>query len=181
MQNRRVSSSDPAPSQRRVVLMRHAEAEAWAQDDHARRLTGQGRADAAAAGRWLSESAFTPDHALVSSAIRTKETWALAAESAGWDLTPTIEDGLFSASPETALDLMRESPAHACALIVVGHNPTIAYLAQMLDDGSGDPEAGAAMVGGYPPCAVTVFGFDGDWADLDMAAASLQAFHTGRP
>ena len=180
MHNHRVTSSDPVPSQRRVVLMRHAKAEAWGQDDHARRLTGQGRADAAAAGRWLSESAFTPDHALLSSAIRTRETWALAAEAAGWDLTPAIEEGLFSASPEAALDLIRESPAHAHAVIVVGHNPTIAYLAQLLDDGSGDPEAGAAMVGGYPPCAVAVFGFDGEWADLDMASASLQAFHPGR-
>lgn len=179
MENRRVDSPDPAPSQRHLVLVRHAKAEAWGEDDHARRLTDRGRTDASSAGRWLTGTGFTPDHALVSSATRTRETWGLLAESAGWDLEPVVEDALFAASPETALDLLRESPAGARAVLALGHNPTIAFLAQMLDDGSGDQEAAAAMVGGYPPGAVAVFAFDGEWAELDMAAASLRAFHTG--
>lgn len=179
MENRRVTSSDPTP-QRRLVLMRHAKAEAWGEDDHARRLTEKGRADATAAGQWLAASGFSPDHALVSSATRTRETWSLLSEGAGWELAPVIEDVLFSASPETALDLLRESPAEAFSVIAVGHNPTIAYLAQLLDDGSGDEAASAAMVGGYPACAMTVFDFSGDWADLDLASACLRAFHAGR-
>ena len=177
MQNLRVSSSGSTPSQRLLVLVRHAKAEAWGEDDHSRRLTEKGRADAVAAGEWLAGSGFAPDHALVSSATRTRATWDLMAGGAGWDLAPVVDEALFSASPDTALDLLRESPAAALSVIAVGHNPTIAYLAQMLDDGSGDAEASAGMIGGYPPCAVTVFGFDGDWADLDIASASLRAFH----
>jgi len=160
--------------------MRHAKAEAWGEDDHDRCLTEKGRADATAAGRWLAELGFIADHALVSSATRTRETWDLVSGGAGWELAPVIEDALFTASPETALDLLRDSPAETVSMIAVGHNPTIAYLAQMLDDGSGDAEASAGMVGGYPTSAVSVFDFDGDWADLDMASASLRAFHVGR-
>jgi phosphohistidine phosphatase len=63
---------------------------------------------------------------------------------------------------------------------VIGHNPTVAYLAQMLDDGEGDPAASADMTSGYPTCALTVLRFEGTWSDLAMASASVTAFHVGR-
>lgn len=179
MQNRRVTSSDPTPLQRRLVLMRHAKAEAWGEDDHARALTEKGRTAAAAAGRWLADRGFVPDHALVSSATRTRQTWEELSAAAGWGLTPVFEDALFAASPENALDLLREAPETAVSLIAIGHNPTIAFLAQLLDDGSGDVEASSAMVGDYPTSTLAVYGFDGEWADLDLASASLQAFRRG--
>jgi phosphohistidine phosphatase len=50
----------------------------------------------------------------------------------------------------------------------------------MLDDGEGDPAATTDMVGGYPTCAMTVLAFDGDWSSLDLASASVTAFHVGR-
>ena len=161
-------------------MMRHAKAESWGESDHERQLADRGRDDAAAAGRWLVEQGFTPDRALVSSAARTRETWDAVASGAGWDLAPVLDDGLYSAGPDTALDLMRETPDEARSLIMIGHNPTVAYLAQMLDDGAGDPASTADMAGGYPTCAITVLTFAGPWADLDMASASVAAFHVGR-
>ena len=171
---------DSSPDARLLVLMRHAKAESWGESDHDRRLSEQGRADAEAAGRWLAEQGFTPDHALVSSSIRTQETWEAVATAAGWSLEPVLDDGLYSAGPDTALDLMNETPDEASALFVLGHNPTVAYLAQMIDDGEGDPAAIADMAGGYPTCALTMLAFDGSWADLAMASASVVAFHVGR-
>lgn len=171
---------DVSADSRLLVVMRHARAESWGENDHDRRLSEQGMADAAAAGRWLAEQSFSPDHALVSSAHRTRDTWDALSGAAGWTLAPDFDEAIYSAGPDTALDLMRETPAGARALIVIGHNPTVAYLAHMLDDGDGDPAAGAAMAGGYPTCAVTVLAFRGEWADLDMASASVAAFHVGR-
>ncbi|MEO7627185.1 MAG: histidine phosphatase family protein [Nocardioides sp.] len=165
---------------RLLVVMRHATAESWGESDDLRRLTEHGLADAAAAGAWLADLGFMPDHALVSSATRTQETWAALSGAAGWGLDPEFDDGLYSAGPDTALDLIRATPAEARSLVVIGHNPTIAYLAQMLDDGEGDPAATADMAGGYPACALTVLRFDGDWSDLDMASAAVAAFHVGR-
>ena len=165
---------------RLLVLMRHAKAESWGDSDHDRRLTEHGLADSAAAGRWLAEQGFVPDHALVSSATRTQETWAALSGAAGWALDPTLDDGFYSAGPDTALDLIRATPTEVRSLVVIGHNPTVAYLAQMLDDGEGDPAASADMAGGYPACALTVLRFEGDWSDLDMASASVAAFHVGR-
>lgn len=160
--------------------MRHAKAEAWGESDQGRSLEPRGHADAAATGRWLAERGFVPDHALVSSAVRTRETWEAVAGSAGWDLDPDYDTGLYAAGPEAALDLIREVPPDATDVIVIGHNPTVAYLAQLLDDGAGDADAGAAMAGGYPTSAVTVLEYDGTWVELDMASASVVAFHVGR-
>lgn len=161
-------------------MMRHAKAESWGASDQERHLTEQGRADAAAAGRWLAEQGITPDHALISSATRTQETWEAVSAGAGWSLAAVFDEGLYSAGPDTTLDLMREAPTEARALFVIGHNPTVAYLAQMLDDGEGDPAASADMAGGYPTCALTVLTFTGSWSDLAMASASVTAFHVGR-
>ena len=50
----------------------------------------------------------------------------------------------------------------------------------MLDDGEGDDAANEGDDLGYPTSAVAVFEYDGDWAELDPAAARLVAFHAGR-
>jgi phosphohistidine phosphatase len=165
---------------RRLVVVRHAKAEQTADTDHARGLLDRGRADAAAAGQWLAGQGVVPDHALVSAATRALETWTALASGAGWDLQPSVDEGLYTAGPDTALDLLRRTPADARVLVVVGHNPTMAHLAQLLDDGEGDPGASNAMVSGFPTSAVAVFEYDGAWADLDLTSARLTTFHVGR-
>jgi phosphohistidine phosphatase len=89
-------------------------------------------------------------------------------------------ESLYTAGPETALDLVRETPDDVEALVVVGHNPTMAYLAQLLDDGEGDERAGHDMATGFPTSALAVFAVTGSWAGLDLASARLVAFHVGR-
>lgn len=121
-----------------------------------------------------------PDHALVSAAPRARETWEALAAGADWSVEPNLDEGLYSAGPDTALDLIRGTPADAGVLVVVGHNPTMAQLAQLLDDGGGDAEASKAMTSGFPTTAVAVFEYDGEWADLDLTSARLVAFHVGR-
>jgi phosphohistidine phosphatase len=165
---------------RRLVVVRHSKAEQAGETDHARRLIDRGRSDAEAAGRWLAEKNVVPDHALVSAAPRARETWDALSAGAGWSVEPVLDEGLYSAGPDTALDLIRGTPADAGVVVVVGHNPTIAQLAQLLDDGEGDPEACTAMASGFPTSAVAVFEYDGAWADLDLTSARLVAFHVGR-
>ena len=75
---------------------------------------------------------------------------------------------------------MREVEKGITSVMVVGHNPTMASLAAILDDGEGDEEAGNEMALGFPTSAVAVFEYDGDWDDLDEASASVVAFHVGR-
>lgn len=167
---------------RTLVIMRHAKAEASAPTDHDRELSERGHADASDAGRWLAEQGFTPEYALVSAAARTTETWEDVATAGGWDLSVAeYDEGLYTASTDAALDLIREIDDGISSLIVIGHNPTISYLVQLLDDGDGDEEAGNQIaIGGHPTAGAAIFAYDGEWAGLEEGAATLRAFHVGR-
>lgn len=160
--------------------MRHGKAEPGGETDALRELAQRGWGDALEGGRWLADTGVTPDAALVSSARRAMSTWRAIAEGGSFDVEATYSDSLYSAGPETALDLVRETSEDADALVVVGHNPTMAYLAQLLDDGGGDDEAGREMATGFPTSALAVFTVAGPWAGLDLASARLVAFHVGR-
>ena len=90
----------------------------------------------------------------MSSARRTASTWLALAEGGSFEAEATYSEALYAAGPETALDLVRETDDDVTALVVVGHNPTMAYLAQLLDDGTGDEEAGRQMATGFPTGAL---------------------------
>jgi phosphohistidine phosphatase len=158
--------------------MRHAKAEQDGPTDFERPLAARGRREAEAAGAWLSGQRFAPEHALVSAALRTRETWDAVANGAGWDLEPELDRGLYAAGPESALDLVRQVGDDVARLLVIGHNPTIATLAQLLDDGEGDPELAADMLRGYPTSAIAVFEHDGAWSALGEGTARLVGFHS---
>jgi phosphohistidine phosphatase len=166
--------------QRVIVVIRHAKAEQAGPTDFERDLAPRGRQDAAVLGSWLAEQGVVADHALVSAASRTQQTWAEVAGAAGWTVEAEIDRGLYAAGPETALDVLRTAPDTARTLVVIGHNPTVAYLAQMLDDGEGDVDATNQMTIGYPTGAVTLLSYDGTWAELDEGTASVTAFFVAR-
>jgi phosphohistidine phosphatase len=168
------------PSTRTLVVVRHSKAEQAGPTDLERELTPRGRRDAVAAGSWLSSLGVVPETALVSAATRTRQTWAAAAEGAGWELEPTFDQGLYAAGPDTVLDLLRTLDDGCTTAVVIGHNPTMAVLAQLLDDGEGDTESGTAMALGFPTSAVAVFAYDGEWVDLAPGSARVAAFHVAR-
>jgi phosphohistidine phosphatase len=165
---------------RQLVVMRHAKAEPHGDSDAERELVQKGYDDAVEAGRWLADRDFTPDAALVSSSRRTRSTWLAVAEGGSFDAVPVYSESLYLAGPETALDLVRETAAEMTALLVIGHNPTAAYLAQLLDDGTGDVDAGNRMATGFPTSALARFEVPGTWRELDLASARLVGFHVGR-
>jgi phosphohistidine phosphatase len=163
---------------RRLVVMRHAKAEGMAASDHDRALADRGRAAAEGAGRWLAQQGVVPDAALVSDALRTRQTWEEVAAAAGWDCRPELSAGLYAAGADSAFDLLRETDPATTTLVVVGHNPTMASLAELLDDGDGDDDATTGMLTrGFPPGAVAVFAVGGPWSDLGPGTGRLEAFH----
>lgn len=165
-------------SRRRLAVMRHAKAEGYEKADHERELAPRGRDDAEAAGQWFAEVGLTPDAALVSAAARARETWRAVADAADWALDADLSEALYGAGPESALDLIRETADHVAYLVVVGHNPTMAYVVQLLDDGEGDLTNEMAM--GFPTNAIAVFEFEGAWADLPEAGCRLIGFSVPR-
>ncbi len=172
------AQTESGMARRRLAVMRHAKAEGYEKADHDRELASRGRHDAESAGRWFVEFGLVPDGALVSAAARTRETWASIAEAAGWVLEPDLSEPMYGAGPESALDLIRETPDQVGCLVVIGHNPTMAYVAQLLDDGMGDLTSEMAV--GFPTSAVAVFEFDGGWADMTEGECRLVGFSVPR-
>lgn len=160
--------------------MRHAKAQQYAPADHERELVDRGRRDATDAGSWLALHEIECDYALVSSAARAIGTWEAVRKEADWDIDPDIDPSLYAAGPETVLDVIRSLPDDATSVLLIGHNPTMAYLAQLLDDGDGDKDSIAEMGQGFPTSALVVFDYDGAWSDLEMGSARVTGYHVGR-
>lgn len=174
------TTSTPRPGVRTLVVMRHAKAEQDAPTDAERPLAPRGHDDAAAAGRWLAAQGVRPDAALVSAAVRTRETFEAVSAAAGWSLAPQLEQALYAADTDAAIDLVRLVDDDVRTLLVVGHNPTMGSLALLLDDGTGDADAADVAAQGFPTSALAVFSYEGSWADLASTTASLTASHVGR-
>jgi phosphohistidine phosphatase len=162
-----------------LVLMRHAHAEGWAASDAERVLASHGMDAAGRVGRWFAAQELTPDGALVSAAVRTRQTWDLVSQAAGWAITPEFDAGLYSASPDSALDLIRLTDEGVRTLLVLGHNPTVHYLAQILSDGHGEAVAETALLTGFPPASLAVFHLDVPWARLSEGYGRLSVVRPG--
>lgn len=161
------------------MVLRHGKAESFAEEDHRRSLTDRGRHDAEAAGVWLAEHDLVPTHALVSSAVRARSTWEAVATGSRATAEPEVADAAYAADADTAVDLLRASPEDAEVVLIVGHNPTAATLAHLLDDGDPDPDAFRSLSAGFPPAALVVLSVGVAWADLAAGTCHLVAFHVG--
>lgn len=160
--------------------MRHGKAEPFAASDHDRDLTDRGRASAADVGRHLATTGDLPDYAIVSSSARTKQTWRTLAEAAGSSAEVSVDHAVYSGSPDVVLEALRATPPSARVLIFVGHNPSAAYVAALLDDGDGDADSISQMLQGFPPGAVVRFEVEVPWADLAAETGRVLGFHVGQ-
>ncbi|MGH3509024.1 MAG: SixA phosphatase family protein [Nocardioidaceae bacterium] len=169
---------------RRLVLMRHGKAESFASNDHDRALTERGRRDVRSTGEHLAALGIVPDTALISSSVRTVETFQGAAEGAGWAVGWTSavapDNGLYSGSSTVLVAAIREVPAGAGTVLYVGHNPTAAYVCHLLDDGVGDPDATNRLFHGFPTAAVAVLEVRVPWAELEEESGRLVDFYVPR-
>ncbi|HET6729423.1 MAG TPA: histidine phosphatase family protein [Jiangellaceae bacterium] len=157
-----------------LILLRHAKS-AWPDGvaDSQRPLAKRGRRDAPAAGRWLRERDLAPEIALVSSARRAVETFELVAAELPVRPRETVTDAGYGASVGDLLDLVRGLTDDVVSALVVGHNPGIGRLADILDESE-------RSTGAFPTSALAVFDVGGHWAGVDPGAARLVAFAVPR-
>ncbi|MCW2818104.1 MAG: Phosphoglycerate mutase [Marmoricola sp.] len=161
------------------MVMRHGRAEPYGDEDHRRLLTERGEREARAAGEWLAAQGLLPDHALVSSAARTRATWAQLAAASGSRVQPDFSDEAYAADADTATDLLRAVPPEAGTVLYLGHNPTAASLAVLLDSGDPEPDAFRVVGGGLPTGALAVLEVTVPWSELDTGTSRLVQAHVG--
>jgi phosphohistidine phosphatase len=168
---------------KRLILLRHAKAVAREADDFDRVLAPRGRAEMTAIAAYLAaQPDRRPDLALVSAAVRTRETWTLAQAGTG-EVATAFEDEVYEASPEQLLDVVHTADGILAdgateTLILVGHNPGISELAQMLV-ASGESVARRELARGMPTGAVAILDIDiASWRELRPGTARLADFVT---
>jgi phosphohistidine phosphatase len=164
---------------RRLALFRHAKAERHGSHDHERPLAERGRTAAPAMGRWLADAGFVPDLVLCSTALRTRETWALAEPAFAPDSVEVQFDRrVYAASAARLLALVQAADDAVERLLVVGHNPGLHDLADLLA-GGGAAASRAALAEGFPTAAIVLLDFDlGRWRGVDAGQGRLAAFVT---
>ncbi|MEU9569937.1 histidine phosphatase family protein [Streptomyces massasporeus] len=161
---------------RRIALFRHAKAD-WPQvTDHERPLADRGRTEAAEAGRRLADTGIAFDLALCSTAVRTRETWKLAVQEFPQRPKTVYEERIYEASPGELIALLNETPDDVRNVLMIGHNPGIQGLAEVLA-GSGEDEARERMTRrGFPAAAFAVLSFGGPWKSLEPGVAELRDY-----
>jgi phosphohistidine phosphatase len=166
---------------RRLIVLRHAKAEPFAASDLSRTLTDRGVASARDVGAHLREHDTLPEYAVVSSAVRTRETWDAVVQTSGLvGCQVSFDDAVFTGSPDVVIEALRAAPEDAGTVIFVGHNPTAAYLCHYLDNGDGETEAVSELLQGFPPAAVAVLEVSVPWADLGAETGRVVGYYVGR-
>ena len=158
---------------RRIILFRHAKADWPEVTDHERPLAERGHREAAVAGRKLADTGIPLDLALCSTATRTSETWKLAVHELPHRPKTVYEERIYDASPGELIALLNETPDDAQTVILIGHNPGVQGLADILA-GSAEGDARERMTSrGFPAAAFAVLSFDGSWKGLEPGVAKL--------
>lgn len=163
---------------RKLFLLRHAKS-SWddpALEDFDRPLNGRGRKDAKRMGRYMAEQGIRPGIALVSGAARTRATWDLV-EPHLEGVPVSIEDELYEAGKARLLTRLRGLDEHMDSALLIGHNPGIGRLAEVLADHHGEPALLAELAAKFPTGALAVIELDiTHWGELEAGRGRLAAF-----
>jgi phosphohistidine phosphatase len=157
---------------KRLTLLRHAKS-SWADtnlSDSERPLSNRGRRDAPEIGVRLGRRGLKPDLILSSPAVRARQTAELVAEAlAHGSRDIRYEPAIYLASPGELLSVLASVNDGIGELILIGHNPGMTALANMLlsDLSLGNlPTAGAVAI----DCDLI------SWRHIDAGSFSLRFY-----
>ena len=152
-----------------LVVLRHAEAadkEAGG-NDFQRELTGKGRRQAERMGRQLAHRGLHPGLVVTSPAARALQTAEIAAGELGIPADRLAHDGaVYESNVPDLLDVLRRHGAGHRRVMLVGHNPSLEALVDLLSGATGTElgKGDAAILRGA-----------GTWSDLGQHRLALAA------
>jgi phosphohistidine phosphatase len=143
-----------------VLLLRHAKS-SWKHpdlNDQDRPLNKRGKRDAPIMGRLLKRKDLVPDIIISSTAIRARSTAEALAKASGYKGEIILNKSLYAARPEAYLGLMRDLSVQYVRVLIVGHNPGLEELVEML----------TGEIHLIPTCSLAHVKFRvGKWSDID--------------
>lgn len=163
---------------RKLFLLRHAKS-SWddpAMDDVERPLSKRGRQAARLMAGHIARSCFHPALVLVSTSLRTRETWNII-EPRLEGTSAAIEEGLYLAGKGDLLHRLRAVDDHIGSVMMIGHNPGLERLAETLVGHNGEPEVLARMTDKFSTGALAVIDLDiAHWGEVEAGTGRLVAF-----
>lgn len=156
---------------KQLFLLRHAKS-SWDDpdlDDFDRPLAERGVKAARLMGRELAARDWLPDLALVSSALRTRDTWRLMAAELPVHPRVAFAEALYDASAADILSQLQQTDPASNSLLVVGHNPGLEDLARQLVGPGSEAKARKKLEEKFPTAALARFIFESDWSNLSSA------------
>jgi len=163
-----------------LYLLRHAKSD-WGNpglDDRDRPLAARGERAAAVMGVYFAQQQYQPSLVLCSSALRTRQTLEALLPHLPGHPELVIEERIYLASPGQLLARVQELDDSRSEVLLIGHNPGIADLAQALA-GSGDRASLRRLAARFPTAASAVCEFDLErWQELGLESGRLLSYAT---
>ena len=160
---------------RRLVLLRHAKAEAGGRaGDQVRPLALTGRRQCIRIAGALTGHDLVPELVLCSSSVRTLQTWVLVRGGLGHaEIELQVSDGLYQGGAAEVVTALHGIDDAVRTVLVVGHEPTMSRLAAALASPDSGEAALATVRSGMSTGAFAVLEVAGAWHDLARGAARL--------
>ncbi len=151
-----------------LILVRHADASEGGTDKY-RSLSANGMIDAARLGKHLAPQLTGIDTLIASSAERTQMTAQVLSEQIGFDFDKLqLVEELYEGSPRHYIGVINTLPETAQKVMIVGHNPSITYLAEYLTH---------EELGNLPPCSIVSMHFENiTWAEVTGRLGKLDFY-----
>lgn len=162
-----------------LYLLRHAKAvlQSGEMRDADRPLEPRGREGAQAIANWLKRQKIAPELVLCSPATRTRQTWDLIADAFVRPPEIEYEAGLYLAGADRLLDYIRAVPDTVACVMMIGHNPGLHELAQMLSDTTAGPLA-SRLAENLATAGLVRYEVATEWAGLRRRGARLVSLVT---
>lgn len=154
-----------------LYLVRHAKS-SWSDAslaDRDRPLNKRGRRSAPDMGRRLAAEGHQPDLIISSPARRAFSTAKKIAKEVGFNRSEIIKDeSLYFSGTSSMLDLLETLDDRYQKVMIVGHNPAMTSLLNILCD---------SPIHNMPTCAIAVISFDMEsWSELSLEGGDLLAY-----
>ena len=164
---------------RHLVVIRHAKS-SWDDPqiaDHDRPLSKRGRRALPRLREHLKSLALRPDLVLCSSSRRTRETLDGIRPALRGNVRLEWDAGLYGAGVDQLITILRTLDDRVATVILIGHNPGVANLVEVLAAVSAP---GVATIDAFPTGAVAVLSIAGPWLALQPDCGSLDSFWAPR-
>jgi phosphohistidine phosphatase len=164
-------------ARKHITIVRHAKS-SWDEPslaDDQRPLAKRGRKSLKPMRQHLEDLGLRFDLVICSPSRRTRETLDGISEALG-HVPVVFEDSIYEAGLGQLLDVLRSVDEKFHSVVLVGHNPGVGDLVDVLVD---DPEA-SDEVGKFPTGAIAALSTTARWSGLQRGAATLDNFWSPR-